>query len=267
MGGEGQHFPLFGPRIEEWSCQPKFLEKMGRIFPLPPKKLRPTVLEDVVPGVMMQIFAPALTPPLPAPIQGTGLLGPLSVRRSFFGAPEKREEGGPYNASIFPAPSPPPHSSVQYAPGATWTVWGEEKGGGGQVRGTDAHPAEPLLYSQPSSAFPLLRQCKRLKVQEWFAWGWRLGGLSSPLTQSSPPPSQEPPPPPRNVRADGGRNAWEGGGYGGVNGQPLAEQARLTLLSTPLPPGPLPPPACTLLPHAEVRCRITQAGRGSGCPP
>ena len=89
LGGEGQHFPLFGQKLRSGAANPNFW-KNGQNFSPPPKKLGPTVLEDVVPGVMMQIFA-------------------------------------------------------QYAPGATRTVWGEEKGGGGQVRGTDAHPAEPLL--------------------------------------------------------------------------------------------------------------------------
>ena len=78
--------------------------------------------------------------------------------------------------------------------------------------------------------------------------------------------------------------SWQGGGYGGVNGRFLTGQCPGlsprggtwpgTAIYTP-PPRPPPPPAssCTLLPHihvkgrAEVRWRMTQAGRGSGCPP
>ena len=120
-----------------------------------------------------------------------------------------------------------------------------------------------------------LRQFKGC-AREWLGWGRALGGLSRPLTQPSPPPPQERLPP-SDMRADGQRNPWGGGGYGGVNGQLWLSSpgvVALDLLPKPLPPDPppTPPSSCTLLPdipvkgHPEARCRMTEGGRGSGCP-
>ena len=105
-------------------------------------------------------------------------------------------------------------------------------GRGGYGGPTPTLPPTNLTLKTPNSAPTPTRAACRAPPEpggevhgKQYGWGKGLGGFSRPLTQPSPPPSQERPPP-SDVRADGRRNTWEGGGYGGVNGRLSVEQSR-----------------------------------------
>ena len=123
---------------------------------------------------MDDVFPPPY--PLPAPIQATDFLGicpwqgwgqvgaraglvvgtdyppstPLPPALFFSGSCRgKGGRRGPYDTLIFPAPPPPLHPRVQYAPGATGILG--SRGGGGRYR-DQRPPYHPSYASNPHNA-------------------------------------------------------------------------------------------------------------------
>ena len=152
-------------------------------------------------------------------------LHPPSPGALFFGA--RQGKGGrrrPYDALVFPAPSPtsPPRCHARSWRGKA--TLGREAGAGAGA-GPNAHPTtHELNLKTPIDAPTPTRATGRAPPQKrrWaenaarqHGWGKGLGGFSRSLPQLYPPPPKVCPPP-SDVRADGRHGPWREGGSVGL---------------------------------------------------
>ena len=129
----------------------------------------------------------------------------------------------PYDALIFPAPSP---TSAPRRHARSWCGMAILSGeaGRGQVQGTNAHPTTHSLNQKPPIAPPpvLLAGLHHKKVGgergKQHRWGRGLGSLGAPCPDSTPSP-QGVSPPPSDVRADCKHGPRKEGGSVGLRKQ------------------------------------------------
>ena len=141
-----------------------------------------------------------------------------------------------------------------------------DRGGKGQVRGTNALPTtHRLSLKTPINApTPTRTTCRaspkpgREVLGKRHGWGKGLGGFSRSPPQPYPNPPPEARSPPSDVRADGKRIPRREGGSVGLGSSYRVSRPRVlpvALLPRPLPPDP------PLIPHHPAPCFRTSPSR------